>query len=83
MLALPERAYPRGKLARDVLGSLTYVDVSRRSSERVFDVQERWLKDHGVLPARRIECSAGSELLAYAAAGYGYGFLPALWTRRG
>jgi DNA-binding transcriptional LysR family regulator len=80
VLAVPERACPRGKLARDVLATLTYVDVSRRSSQRVFDAQERWLKEHGVAPARRVTCPHGSELLAYAASGYGYGFLPALWT---
>ena len=53
VLAMPERAFVHGKVVRDVLAKLTYVDASRQSSQRVFEAQERWLAEQRMAPARR------------------------------
>jgi DNA-binding transcriptional LysR family regulator len=79
-LVIPERAWVRGKPSIDILGSLLYAHSPRRRSSRLAEVAEQWLNDNGVAPKRSIECEWGSEILAYAGSGYGFGFLPALWS---
>jgi DNA-binding transcriptional LysR family regulator len=81
-LVLPERACVRGKPNVDMLSSLTYACLPRRLS-RVADAEPRWLTEMGLAPKRRVECVLGSEILAYAGSGHGYGLLPALWSTVG
>jgi DNA-binding transcriptional LysR family regulator len=79
-LAIPERGWVRGKPSVEVLGSLIYAHLPRRPSSRVAQAEEQWLSENGLAPARSVECGLGTEILAYAGAGHGYGFLPALWS---
>jgi len=79
-LVVPERAWVDGALSLEVLASLLYAHSPRRASRRLADTSERWLAEHRLVPARIVECAVATEIIAYAAAGYGYGFLPALWS---
>lgn len=78
-LVLPERAWRKGKPSLRALASMNYTHVPR-SFSRVFDDAERWLRQQGLVPLRRIECALATEILAYAGSGRGFGFLPALWS---
>lgn len=80
VLVIPERAWVRGKPSAEVLSSLLYAHSPRRHSSRIADAQEDWLRENNLASARRVECALGSEILAYAGSGHGYGFLPALWN---
>jgi DNA-binding transcriptional LysR family regulator len=82
-LAIPERAWVRGKPSRPVLASLLYAHSPRRFSSQLVAAESQWLRDNRLEPVRTIECELGSEILAYAGAGLGYGFLPALWSMGG
>lgn len=79
-LVIPERAWVRGKLSRPILDSLFYAYSPRRLSDKLAPAEEHWFRQHRIEPRRAIECAVGSEILAYAAADRGYGFLPALWS---
>jgi DNA-binding transcriptional LysR family regulator len=79
-LAIPERAFVHGKIAVNVLAPLLYAHSPRRLSSQLADAGETWLKQQRLMPKRSVECELGSEILAYAGAGHGYGFLPALWS---
>jgi len=79
-LVIPERAWVRGKPALEVLSQLTYASLPRLPTRAVTRASDKWLADHELTPKRQVECALGSEVLAYAGSGYGYGFLPALWS---
>ena len=79
-LVIPERAWVRGKLSLPVLEPLVYAYSPRRFSSRLAPAEERWFRRRRLEPRRAVECALGSEILAYAASGRGYGFLPALWS---
>jgi DNA-binding transcriptional LysR family regulator len=78
-LVIPERAWVKGRISVSALSRLHYVHPPRRFANAVVTAGEGWLKAQGLTPERVIECPLGSEIFAYAASGYGYGFLPALW----
>jgi DNA-binding transcriptional LysR family regulator len=78
-LVVPEHACVRGQLVLRALAELNYVHLSRRFARDTLTASAQWLATHGLAPQCRIECKLGTEILAYAAAGRGYGFLPALW----
>jgi DNA-binding transcriptional LysR family regulator len=82
-LVIPERAWVNGKPSRTVLSSLLYAHSPRRLSTRLVAAEDQWLRGNRLEPKRRIECELGSEILAYAQAGLGFGFLPALWSMAG
>lgn len=82
-LVLPERACVRGKPNVEALSALTYACLPRRLSPAVADAEPAWLAEMGLAPKRRIESALGSEILAYAGSGHGYGLLPALWSTVG
>lgn len=79
-LVVPERAFVRGKLSLRALARLDYAHVPRRFSRELADAELLWLKRNGLKPRTAIECRLGTEIIAYAATGRGYGFLPALWS---
>jgi DNA-binding transcriptional LysR family regulator len=79
-LVVPERACVRGKLSVAALSTLVYVQSPARMSQVLADAGQQWLTQKRLTPARIVECELGSEILAYAGAGHGYGFLPALWS---
>jgi DNA-binding transcriptional LysR family regulator len=79
-LVIPERAFVRGKPSASVLATLDHVRLPRRYARSAADAGERWLRDHGIAPRHSLDCELGTEIVAYAAAGRGYGFLPALWS---
>jgi len=78
-LVVPERSVMRGKLSLRTLAGLDYVHAPRRFSREIADAELDWLKENGLKPKSSIECRLGTEIIAYAATGRGYGFLPALW----
>jgi DNA-binding transcriptional LysR family regulator len=57
-----------------------YAYSPRYFSERLNAAGQRWLSAHGLDPLRNVECRVGAEIIAYAGAGQGFGFLPALWS---
>jgi DNA-binding transcriptional LysR family regulator len=79
-LVIPERAYVNGKVSRKTLQPLLHARLLERFSPQFGAAAEAWLSKHKLQPERSVECEVGSEILAYAGAGYGYGFLPALWS---
>jgi DNA-binding transcriptional LysR family regulator len=79
-LVIPERAWVDGRPSLAVLAPLLYAYSPRRLSNQVAEAGERWLSDHRLEPKSTVECAMGSEIIAYAGSGYGYGFLPALWS---
>jgi DNA-binding transcriptional LysR family regulator len=79
-LVIPERAFSNATPTRSVLNTLVYAHSPRRMSAELSAAAERYLGQHRLQPSEWIECEWGSEILAYAGAGYGYGFLPALWS---
>lgn len=79
-LVLPERAWVRGKPSSAILSSLLYAHSPRRVSSQLAAAGETWLIGHRVTPKQSIECEHGTEILAYAGSGHGFGFLPALWS---
>lgn len=79
-LVVPSHAHRRGELVPAALAPLDYVHPPRWLARHAVDAGERWLADRGLAPARKLQHELGSEVIAYAAAGCGYGFLPALWS---
>jgi DNA-binding transcriptional LysR family regulator len=79
-LVIPERALVKGKPSIAALGPLLYAHSPHRFSSQLAKAEREWLRAHRLEPARTIECELGSEIVAYAGAGEGYGFLPALWS---
>jgi DNA-binding transcriptional LysR family regulator len=79
-LVAPESACPRGKIAPNSLSTLHYVHLPSRFSQSIASYGARWLAQNRLRPKCRIECKLATEVIAYAAAGRGYGFLPALWS---
>jgi DNA-binding transcriptional LysR family regulator len=79
-LVIPARAWNDGKPSLSALGPLLYAHSPRRLSSRLMEAEEQWLRANRLAPTRTVECALGSEIVAYAGAGYGYGFLPALWS---
>ncbi len=79
-LVLPEHAWNKGKVDHAALSSLHYTYVPPLSSPKVFESGRQWLQTHCLAPRRQIECELATEIIAYAGAGRGYGFLPALWS---
>ena len=69
-----------GKPSIKALAPLLYAHSPQRLSQRLADAADRWLAKRRLVPQSRVECALGSEILAYAGAGRGYGFLPALWS---
>src|SRR6202008_2200356 len=78
-LVIPERAWVNGKLSRAVLNQLCYAHSPRRMSALLPAAATRYLRAQRLEPIEWIECEWGSEILAYAGSGYGYGFLPAFY----
>jgi DNA-binding transcriptional LysR family regulator len=78
-LVIPERAWVKGKVAPAALAALHYTHPPRRFAQAGVEAGERWLQAHGIAPQHAIECPLATEIIAYAGAGYGFGFLPALW----
>jgi DNA-binding transcriptional LysR family regulator len=78
-LVVPESAYVRGRLVVGKLAGLSYAHVPAHLSPELTAKSLRWLADNRIAPQKRIECRFGTEIIAYAASGFGYGILPALW----
>jgi DNA-binding transcriptional LysR family regulator len=76
-LVVPERAYVDGELSLAALEPLRYLYSPR---EPLMKAAERWLGDRKLTPHTSTICELGTETIAYASAGFGYGFLPALWS---
>jgi DNA-binding transcriptional LysR family regulator len=79
-LVVPERAWVNGKLSTKVLATLLHARLLERLSTEFASAAEGWFDKNDLHPERTTECEQGSEILAYAGAGYGYGFLPAFWS---
>ena len=79
-LVIPDRAWVDGKPSRKVLSTLLYAYSPRHLSEQLNAAADKWLEQNGLDPSRRVECALGTEIMAYAGAGHGFGFLPALWS---
>lgn len=74
VLVVPENAVLSGELSTEALRALAYVHSRRSDLVRAGD---RWLHERAVAPVTRIECEVANELVSYAAAGRGFGFVPA------
>jgi len=79
-LVIPERAWVNGKPSIAALRPLLYAHSPRRFSAVMASAEDEWLEKNHLAPERTVECQVGSEIVAYASSGYGYGFLPALWS---
>ncbi|HVU05515.1 MAG TPA: LysR family transcriptional regulator [Polyangiaceae bacterium] len=79
-LVIPAHAWARGKPSLTAMAPLLHATWPRRLSRQAAEAQATWLEEHGLSPSRTVECERGSEIVAYAGAGCGYGFLPALWS---
>jgi DNA-binding transcriptional LysR family regulator len=79
-LVIPAPAWVHGKPSVRVLKSLLYARLPHHFAHRAVVAGEKWLTQHQVTPRQTIECALGTEIVSYAAAGLGYGFLPALWS---
>ncbi|MEY4578178.1 MAG: hypothetical protein RL701_2881 [Pseudomonadota bacterium] len=76
-LVVPAHAWSKGKLLIHNLAPLLYASLPARY---VGTATDTWLAENQLVPAHTVECEWATEIIAYAASGYGFGFLPALWS---
>jgi len=76
MLVVPARAYASRSLDLSLLSELRYVTTPRTA---ILEKGDEWLEQNGLRPTRTAQVIRGTDLISYAASGFGYGFLPALW----